>query len=296
MNRVELYSYAKCKIEKLAKAQDINIDKYYAPNCDNKYLQLCGDIQDGGFISGIINFFGNYNGEETVKDRIEQIIPNFDYRTVLEYDNWETLLEKFCKVMPAKLDSQKQLLINQKNPTIWQKYVKGIFQGAEYLGLKYTNIKSIDDILSDTPYDFESIKSKLYELRLLKNKICGFGFALCYNWVKECGAQWLAKPDRHISKIVNTIIEKDHGSWKSFIKENPRYNNYENGEKLVREEQIALFMWEWANDPKMKEVDADITPYKLDRILYLYCTNGNFYLESEKKISEDFLLKMINND
>ncbi|MBQ8966251.1 hypothetical protein [Ruminococcus sp.] len=63
MDRVELYGYAKSRLEKLAKAQDIDIDKYCVPNCYNKYLQLCGDIQDGGFISEIINFWGNLNSE-----------------------------------------------------------------------------------------------------------------------------------------------------------------------------------------------------------------------------------------
>ncbi|MBQ8966252.1 hypothetical protein [Ruminococcus sp.] len=98
----------------------------------------------------------------------------------MEFDNREILFEKFCKPISEKLDSQKQLLINDNKLTIGQKYVKGIFQGAEYLGMKYKDIKSIEDKLSDSPCDFGSVKRELYQLRKLKDKICGSGFALCY--------------------------------------------------------------------------------------------------------------------
>ena len=88
------------------------------------------------------------------------------------------------------------------------------------------------------------------------------GIPFCYNWIKECGAIWLAKPDLHIARVVNTIIEHDYGSWDEFIIQTPVYAKYEaikRKPKVYYEERVALFIWEWANKIQKSGVDADIS-------------------------------------
>ncbi|MDD6085836.1 MAG: hypothetical protein PUB76_07685 [Oscillospiraceae bacterium] len=124
------------------------------------------------------------------------------------------------------------------------------------------------------------------------------GIALCYNWVKECGAVWLAKPDLHIQRVVDAIINHDYGSWENFISQRSVYAKYETIKRkpmVYNEERVALFMWEWAKQILESGADSNISAYKLDRILYLYCTNGRFYLDENKNgsISETAILNMI---
>lgn len=90
----------------------------------------------------------------------------------------------------------------------------------------------------------------------IQKRIHGLGFALTCDWLKECGCTWLAKPDIHINKIVSRIREKDS----------------------VPHKEVVRFLFDWAKLVREEGVDEDATAYKLDKMLWLVCTE-NFYLD-----------------
>lgn len=318
MDRVKLYNEVKNKLEELADKQGVYIEKYYHPNCScwhdkrpNYFEELCGDIQDGSYISGVIGYWKEYSKENNksilVKDKISGIFNGFQYQNALDYDNWTLLINHFCDVMPNTVNKEKHWINNgnseTKANTMWQQYVKGLYNGAEYLSehKSFENTMKLKEFLNAAPKTIEEVKELLYQLRSLWSKVSGMGIPLCYNWIKECGATWLAKPDTHISRVVDSIIEKDYSTWDKFIIHNPAYEKYNNKPRkpcVYSEERIALFMWEWAKEIREsnKHGDKECTTYKLDRILYLYCTNGFFYLDKDKIISEENLLSIINQN
>lgn len=314
---IQLYVDVRNNLEELAERQGVSIEKYYHPNCSNwhsnppnYFEELCADIQDGGYISGVIGYWGEYTKDKNnqpilVKDIISDIFSGFQYSSALQFDNWKQLMNRFCEVMPNKVKKEKHWIddVNNKDikpETMWQQYVEGLYEGAEYLAgcKRFKNTRSIDEFINATPNSIEEAKELLYQLRSLWSNVRGMGIPFCYNWIKECGAIWLAKPDLHIARVVNAIIEHDYGSWDEFIIQTPVYAKYEaikRKPKVYYEERVALFIWEWANKIQKSGVDADISAYKLDRILYLYCTNGRFYLDinNDRSISEVGLLNMI---
>ncbi|HPY84110.1 MAG TPA: hypothetical protein PLS20_03600 [Ruminococcus flavefaciens] len=318
-NLIQLYVDVKNNLEELAEKQGVFIEKYYHPNCSdwhsnptNYFEELCADIQDGGYISGVIGYWGEYakdkdNRPILVKDIISDIFSGFQYSKALQFADWKQLMNYFCEAMPYRISKEKHWIEDEskdtKPNTMWQQYVKGLYDGAEYLARceQFKCTRTLDEFVKATPESVEDVKALLYQLRGLWSNISGMGIPFCYNWIKECGAVWLAKPDLHINRIVNSIIEHNFGSWDEFIAQTPAYAKYETVKrkpKVYYEERVALFIWEWAKIIKDSGVDAEITSYKLDRILYLYCTNGRFYLDTnnDRSISEAGLLNMICNE
>ena len=323
MNRIELYKEAKSDLEEYAHSCNIkNIEKYYLPQkydetvhksftrALNYYFYLfCGHLADRQFMGNVIKFY--FDGSDT-QQILQEVLFFYDPQRVIEkYNDIDDLKQAIRVINPIKIQNEAK----------WDEYLTGIYQCAVFLisGEIGNNALSFDDLLSE-PMNSDSMKIYLHSLRPIINNITGVGTAVCYNWLKECGATWLAKPDLHIKRIVGELIKQDSPSnykeiinagyetticaekvISKYLKLNPQNKCFPKDncygirthEKLTLDEFIALYMWEWANDIRIKNVDSNITTYKLDRILYLYCTNGDFYMDRDKKISERKLFEKI---
>lgn len=329
MERKELYLKAKENLEEYANKRGITKERlesvYYKPKDYNEirkdlsekgieiqstngktdypviFYLFCGHFADRQYMGNIVKF---YTKEDTKNKRASKT-ELFLNEILYNYSPTKIILNKESCDDFVK-ESLKKVDYKDVNEDKWKEYFNGIYSMAKFL-----NSSSIENTLS--PVDsIDSLKIKLYETRKIQNQIKGVGPAVCYNWLKECGATWLAKPDLHIKRVVAELIFNENKDSLEEPNENDlskradiilqKYLDLEKNKKLRSfpanmgikancklsvDEFVTVYMWEWA-----KEIG--VSAYQLDRIMYLYCTGGDFFMDRDKMISEVNLLEMIN--
>lgn len=302
MNRVELYSYAKNKLEKLADEKGVKIEKYYTPQnqtgIQHYFYLFCGHLADRQFMANVVKFYHKNSDTQLI---LKKVLFNYDPKqTAEQYSCTEELIQTISTQYSGKI----------KNTAKWTEYLTGILQCAHFLSEGRIGGETITmQMLLTSPRSLDEMKLYLHKLRIVMNNLCGVREAVCYNWLKECGAFWLAKPDLHIKRVVAAYLKKDMHEcdlededqiivqYRKSIRKALRFPDtpgIKKTELITAEELVALYMWEWAEEIKETKTDPDVTPYKLDRILYLYCTGGYFYADDASGgISEDDLLNNI---
>ncbi len=269
MNNIEIYEMLLELIDKKASAMNITeskLNRYYIPEgieLNQNYLErLASSLQNSGMMHNSIRF----NESEERYNHIKEVLCDFDCQKVLDkYKSWEELYAALTN--DGKLDNGTKKDTEEKR-TNWGKYAKGLYEGAVFLENDGGN-KQIEALCKE-PLTADELNGKIKELREIKRNIHGLGFALTCDWLKECGCYWLAKPDIHI-KVVCSEIEGKHENI------------------LMSDEAVIKFMFNFSNIVKDKY--PDVTPYKLDKIIWLICT-GNFYLEKDK-IGRDTILRRL---
>lgn len=116
-------------------------------------------------------------------------------------------------------------------------------------------------------YDYNTITRMSLPL-LISSKISGIGFALACDFLKELGYVNYPKPDVHIIDIFTSLELSD--------------NN------IINVFEAVIKMYE-----DCKEIDENITPYKIDKILWLICS-GRFYMDdiTINRHKEEFLINV----
>ena len=328
MNRVEVYLKAKERLEELARSEHVDINKYYSPatpktlkanRAENQvyiaesrsdidlpflFYLFCGLLADRQYMGNIIKFYSKSSDTQQI---LSNVLSGYDPKETLEnYDDAIALKQAIISRYPNKI----------KNDNKWENYLTGVYQCARFLvDGKIGGIDLSFEYLLTELKTSDELKVYLYKLRVLIVNLYEVGTAVCYNWLKECGAIWLAKPDLHIKRVVaaelikydNKIFDPEQDDADKIIAEYRRNHMdkmyFPSGYgiskrcKLYPDEFVALYMWEWAQEIRNNNTDSQCSAFKLDRILYLYCTNGRFYLDDgDNDISEDGLLGMIGVD
>ena len=100
---------------------------------------------------------------------------------------------------------------------------------------------------------------------LISTKISGIGFSLACDCLKELGFLDYPKPDVHLIEVYSQL-------------------------GLSKKDPISVFEAIVDMAEFCKEIDPDVTPYKIDKIMWLICS-GKFYLDgiSIGKHKEDFI-------
>lgn len=267
-----------------SKAAAASIDKtelqdYFTPEgvlLKQNYLErLASSLQNSGMMHNSIRF----NESRERRELIKSALCDFDGKAALDkFNNAEELYNALTDV--GRLDAGLQKQINNDTkaearakkkgmhytpkkhlPTNWQKYANGLFDGLKFL-YNEKGIELIDGLCKD-PTSENELKSKLKTLGGIEKRIHGLGFALCCDWIKECGARWLAKPDVHIKVVASYAAQN---------------------EELLSDQKTIEFMYSWATE-------AGTTAYELDKVIWLICT-GNFYLKRDM-INRDSILKAV---
>jgi len=265
-----------------AKSQSVSqseLQKYFKPEgillSENYLTRLSSSLQNSGMMHNSIRF----NESDERRTTIKEALLDFDGKKALErYSEWQELYNALTN--GGKLDEglQKHLRDEKRNEerarkkgekyvkkerkeTNFEKYSKGLYDGLEFLYREGGN-KLIDG-LCEAPTDDYPLKKKIANLKAIQKRIHGLGFALTCDWIKECGAEWLAKPDVHIKTVIEAL----------------------NGGKEPSDEKTVEMVYALAEE-------IGTTAYKLDKVIWLICT-GNFYL-SRDKINRDTILKLIN--
>lgn len=128
-----------------------------------------------------------------------------------------------------------------------------------------SNFTDVDDFRSFvTQFDYNKPTRMALPL-LISTKISGIGFALACDCLKELGFLSYPKPDVHLIEVFSQI---------GLSKENP----------------ISVFEAIVEMADVCKEVDPEVTPYKIDKIMWLICS-GRFYLDdiSVGRHKDDFI-------
>lgn len=243
--QLEVYRVFDSKLKKLAESRGINsknLNKYFSPHKENTspLYYLCVSLQNSGIMRNSIKF----SEKGDYHNYIKEATFNFDAnKTVSHYKKWQDLYNKVKKL--GVKDNGKG-----KN-TNWTKYCKGIYEGSKYL-VKDNGIQEINNLTKVNVLTDKELKT----ITSISKKIHGIGFALTCDWLKEYGCTWLAKPDTHIIDIVACM-----------------------NSAITKEKDIMKYMSNWANIIKQSGVDKKMTAYKLDKMIWLLCTE-NFYLDS----------------
>lgn len=220
----------------------------------NYLYRLASSLQNSGMMHNSIRF----NEDENRKKNIKKVLCNWNIKKAREnYNSAEEIYKKIKEICGENFDKGS----GTKKETNWQKYCTGLFNGLEYLDKN--GIKEIDELVSfDYSASFEEFAEKIKKIEKITKTIHGLGLTLTCDWLKECGCEWLAKPDVHIIEVIKYFKNVDK----------------------IKDKDVLEFMFEWS-----KLVDC--SPYKLDKMIWLLCT-GNFYLNKPKTSRSNILSRI----
>ncbi len=173
-----------------------------------------------------------------------QFMPN-----VIQFDNREKSIGKILHdfdykyvstLDPEYLYTEFQKAFGISSEKSWKLWCNSVVDSAKFV-MTFKNIEQFDAFVT------ESNDLKMVPL-LISKKIRGIGFALACNALKELGYLDYVKPDIHLIDICDAL-------------------------GISGRDQIEVF-------DAMQQIakDNNITPYKLDKVLWLVCS-GNFYKE-----------------
>lgn len=150
-----------------------------------------------------------------------------------------------------------------------EKYARGLYTAARFIRKRAedgkTGLDWVNGVLSMSCDEEWSVKSAIpSRLQHAQNGVFGLGPALSRDFLKECGCLWLAKPDSHLTNVLGKLgLAEDSSSEK-------------HADHLC--EQIHLI----AKTARDGLGDPSITPYRVDKTIWLLCT-GNFYFDDMPK-------------
>lgn len=218
-----------------------DLEKYYVGNKFN-YNSLTDIFEQ--LIASAQNYQGmpNFIKYFERRDRIKAILADFDIARISEM-NIETLYLTFRKEFNVTSADTKY--------NAWHKWSRSVIDAAEFM----CNFKSVDDFNRFVKQFDYNLPTRIALPLLISTKISGIGFALACDALKELGFTSYAKPDTHLIDICEELGLSDRNQLNVF-------------EAIVR----------IANDSA--EIDPDVTPNKVDKIMWLI-SSGNFYIDGK---------------
>ncbi len=288
MDYIKIYKDIENLLSKKAlKANIHDLSKYYNPEGINQsfYLRLASSLQNG--TSSGMDRSIKFNGEN--REEILRVLHGCDYKAVLkEYKSDKDLYNALCenitdggkearekRASKAKTEEKKEKI--NKRPTNWEKYAEGLYHGAQFLGEENGN-ELIETMISYNGTDtlpMDTIKSMFNKIKEIK----GLGPALICDWLKECGCTWLCKPDVHIKRVYQAMLETETNTTVDYEK--------------IKDFDVIEYYFNWVQ--KLRKSGIDTTVYKLDKMIWLICT-GEFYLHKDESTGRNTLIERIKAD
>lgn len=240
----------------IAGIKEEDLQKYFSPDTSQSFLyHLCSSLQNSGMMANTI-LFGSANNSI-----IKEVMCNYDSALAFKkYKSWQDIYNAFLSEGISDKGSGKN------KETNWGKYCKGLYEGLQFLN------EGGGSLIRELSLSRELNKDNLKRVKDISKRIHGLGFALTCDWLKECGCTWLAKPDTHVNDVVKALRNT----------------------RVVTDEEVLDEVYSWANEIKLSGIDLDITTYKLDRIIWLLCTE-NFFLD-KKSSGKDALIRKIKGE
>lgn len=254
-----IYNLAREYLDRI-KPEGIDLEKYYLG--DSRDFSSLKDIYIQ-FIRSAQNYqrMPNVIKFDERKDKIASLAYDFDYQQLknISADDLYQLFRQKFKVGGAD---------NSFNS--WLKWSKSIIDSAKFIS-DFSDVKDFVEFVKRFDYN---VSTRMALPLLISQKISGIGFALACDTLKELGFTNYPKPDDHLMDVFSAVGLSEHNQISTF-------------EAIVR------------MSDKCKDIDKEVSPYKVDKVFWLICS-GRFYLEkSEIKIGRnkkqfiDFALKNI---
>lgn len=177
------------------------------------------------------------------KDKIKLFLEQYDLVKISKY-NIEDLYQIFRKEFNVKSADS--------NRNCWRKWSKSIIDAAKFM----CDFKNVDDFKEFVSLFDYNLPTRTALPLLISTKISGIGFTLACDFLKELGYTSYPKPDVHLIDVFHTLGLSDRNQISVF-------------EAVVRMSDDCM------------SVDNTITPYKVDKIIWLICS-GNFYKDEIK--------------
>lgn len=189
------------------------------------------------------------------REKIKKILMNFELNQIKEMDVDELYYE-FRKTFHITSKDTKQ--------NSWHKWSKSCVEAAEFVCI-FNDADDFRDFVKQ--FNYNKLTRMALPL-LISTKISGIGFALACDCLKELGFLDYPKPDVHLIEVYSQL-------------------------ELSEKDPIAVFEAIVEMVDFCKEIDPKVTPYKIDKIMWLICS-GKFYLDdiSVGKHKEDFISVM----
>lgn len=186
------------------------------------------------------------------KEKIKSILCEYDLTKITTY-NIEDLYQVFRKEFNVTSEDSKR--------NSWHKWSKSIIDAAKFMS-DFENISDFKTFVNQFDYN---LPSRMALPLLISTKISGIGFALACDFLKELGYVNYPKPDVHLIDVFNRL---------GLSERNP----------------VSVFEAIVKMSDDCKEIDKSITPYKIDKIIWLICS-GNFYHDEimNVKRKDDFI-------
>lgn len=203
----------------------------------------------------------NYQGMPKVikfdarKDAVKKILFNYNLEKVLNKWNVESLYQRFRKEFDVKSEDSKM--------NSWHKWSNSIIDSAKFL----KEFKDVNQFKQFAGLFKFNVHTRMALPLLISQKIKGIGFALACDALKELGFVEYPKPDVHLMDILSEI-------------------------GMCERNEIAVFETIVKIAEKCRETDKSITPYKIDKILWLI-GSGKFDDNNQiKSMKKDFIAYM----
>ncbi len=133
-------------------------------------------------------------------------------------------------------------VVTVKNRNSWLDYCMGLIDAANYLIANFTDYNSY----------VNNVRSNINQAIKGLSKIKGIGPVLSRNYLKEIGITELGKPDVHVKPMIEVLYNRSN---------------------ITNEEFDELVL--------VEATKASVTPYILDRILWLIAS-GSYFVEDIK--------------
>lgn len=160
----------------------------------------------------------------------------------------------FHKIKDMDVDELYQILRKRYNASgkdskqnSWYKWSRSIIDAAKFMS-EFEDVEDFKVFVDRFSYN---LPTRMALPLLIEKKISGIGFALACDSLKELGYLDYPKPDVHIKEVFYQI-------------------------GVAEKDDIAVFEVIDKMAAECKEIDADVSPYKIDKILWLICS-GKFY-------------------
>lgn len=217
-----------------------DLKKYFEG--DNKDFKTLLDVYDQFLLSAQnANRMPNVIKYEIRRNVIKEVLFNFNFCKILDAGVNE-IYYKFRETFNVtSKDTQRNL---------WYKFSKSAIDSAKFL----KNFKDVNNFKEFIEHFSYTPQTRLALPLLISAKVSGFGFALACDCLKELGYLNYSKPDTHLTDIFFSLGLSDT-------------------------QEISVFETVVEMAEACREIDPQVTPYKIDKIMWLICS-GHFYLDN----------------
>jgi len=235
-------------------------------NSDDLQKYFIGDRRDFSSLADVyeqlIQSAQNYQSMPNVikfterKEKIRTILGEYNFAEIATYDI-EDLYQIFRK--------EFNVTSEDSNRNSWHKWSKSIIDAAKFM-CDFENVDDFETFVNRFDYN---LPTRMALPLLISTKISGIGFALACDCLKELGYVNYPKPDVHLIDVFN-------------------------GLGLSEKNPISVFEAIVRMSDDCKVIDGSITPYKIDKVIWLICS-GRFYQDEIMigRHKDDFIMMAV---